>query len=85
MKYRIPANWRDTCDGQGCHCWASSWAECGGCKGVDWTAREVYELREEVNECHATQKRMRVGMDAWKAHMQAETKKLVDGAVSPVA
>ena len=47
-KYKIPANWEETCDGQGCKCMAFSFVECG-CPDADWTPSEVYELRAEVN------------------------------------
>ena len=40
----IKENWKDTCDGQECVCWASSEPNCS-C-GVDWIPKEVYELRE---------------------------------------
>ncbi len=45
---KIKENWKDDCDGQECKCWASSETNCS-C-GVDWTPREVYELREALHE-----------------------------------
>ena len=49
MNYDIPKNWRETCDGQECKCGAYGEFECG-CIDVDWTSREIYELRIENNE-----------------------------------
>ena len=48
-KYDVPENWEETCDGQGCRCSAQDYGDCG-CPGVDWTPREVYELRIEVDD-----------------------------------
>ena len=48
MKYKLPENWEDNCDGQNCMCNAWNEGECG-CS-ANWTLREVYELRAEVNE-----------------------------------
>lgn len=50
--------------GEGCVCHAHSEAECG-CD-VDWTPREVYELRERAlaNEAIATWKKTREERDA---------------------
>jgi hypothetical protein len=82
MKYIIPFNWRDTCDGQGCSCGAYSESDCchcGPCEGVDWTEREVYELREEVNAKDAEIGRMRVAIREAFEYMRNEAKKHVDG------
>lgn len=43
-----PENWKKTCDGQACKCLAHVDRECC-CPDADWTPREVYELRLEVN------------------------------------
>ena len=66
MKYDIPQNWRQTCDGMGCICSAWNRSECG-CD-VDWTEREVYELREEVNALHERIANMRVGIKLSSAY-----------------
>ena len=46
-KYRIPENWGETCNGQGCDCMASYEGDCS-C-GADWTSDDVYRLRIQVN------------------------------------
>ena len=40
--------WELTCDGQECKCWARTESECS-CH-VDWTPREVYELRRALHD-----------------------------------
>ena len=69
MKYDIPKNWRQTCNGYGCECSAWNRDECG-CD-ADWTERETYELREEVNALHAEIGRMRAGVRAQSAYCRA--------------
>ena len=61
MKYDIPNNWQETCDGQGCACGAYGQCECG-C-ACDWTPREVYELRAEVNKLTEENALLQKGID----------------------
>jgi len=88
MKYTIPHNWRETCDGMGCCCGARDESECchcGPCSGADWTTRETYELRIEVNALHAEIGRMRVAIGDTFKYLRTIEKKPIDAAASPVA
>ena len=40
-------------DGEGCLCHAKCRAECG-CENVDWTPKEVYELKKKNNKLTKT-------------------------------
>jgi len=51
--------------GQGCECHAHSEAECG-CD-VDWTPREVYELREQRDRLQNELNELKEDRDAWKS------------------
>ena len=51
-RYKLPDNWEDTCDGQGCKCGAVSERDCF-CKEDYWSPRRLYELMIEVNDACA--------------------------------
>ena len=74
MKYDIPKNWRQTCNGQDCRC--GNYGDCccnvedDGVE-VDHTTRREYELMLEVNALHAEIGRMRAGVRAQSAYCRA--------------
>ncbi len=55
-KYKVPRDWETRCDGAACCCCAYNQSECG-CD-ADWTPREVYELKLEVNMLRAALERI---------------------------
>jgi len=51
-KYTLLDNWRSTCDGRDCECYARCPADCS-CYDVDWTSTREYELMAEINSLRA--------------------------------
>ena len=48
MKYHVPKNYKNICDGKGCICGAHEIGECS-CTAI-WVTEQEYDLMKEVNK-----------------------------------
>ena len=65
-------------EGTGCQCAASSESDCG-CSDADWTPREVYQLRREVEDWKMIAKAAQAERD-----LMAERLDLMDDGVRAI-
>ena len=61
IRYYVPTDWKQVCDGQKCRCGAHADFECTE-DDIDWTPRKIYELKNEVNSLIAENDSLRMGL-----------------------